>query len=347
MGATVGREADALAFFEALAAEPYQHDFYRVMRRLECLFAEQPRWGRAKRPENEPIRLGQEPSVAFAPSSLASYSPGSDRARPKLRIQLFGLLGPNGPMPLHLTEYVRERERHHGDRTIGAFIDMLQHRFIALFYRAWAQAQPHVNRDRPDDDRFTGFIGAFFGISEPAFRGRDRVSDLAKLHHAGTLIRQVRSAEGLGMILEDYFGVPVRVREFVGHWMTLGPGERTRLSQPGAHLGGGAVLGGAVWDRQHKFRLEVGPLTLKQYEAFLPGERQTEALAAWVRMYTCMEFEWDVRLQLEAGEVPALTLGRSGRLGWTTWLGRRSGADASDLCLDVEAFEPRPGVRAA
>jgi type VI secretion system protein ImpH len=149
------------------------------------------------------------------------------------------------------------------------------------------------------------------------------------------------------MILEDYFGVPVRVREFVGHWMTLGPGERTRLSQPGAQLGAGAVLGGAVWDRQHKFRLEIGPLTLKQYEAFLPGERQTEALAAWVRMYTCMEFEWDVRLQLEAGEVPALTLGRSGRLGWTTWLGRRSGADASDLCLDVEAFEPRPGVRAA
>jgi type VI secretion system protein ImpH len=129
--------------------------------------------------------------------------------------------------------------------------------------------------------------------------------------------------------------------------MTLGERERTRLSTPGAQLGSGAVLGGSVWDRQHKFRLEIGPLTRAQYEAFLPGGARISALVAWVRMYTCFELEWDARLLLMKDEVPPLVLGRSGRLGWTTWLGTRQESDARDLCLDAEAFETRAGVRAA
>ena len=74
---------------------------------------------------------------------------------PRLQVRLFGLFGPNGPLPLHITEYARERLRHAGDPTLSRFLDVFHHRFLALFYRAWAQAQPHVNRDRPKEDRFT------------------------------------------------------------------------------------------------------------------------------------------------------------------------------------------------
>jgi len=63
-------------------------------------------------------------------------------------VRLFGLLGPNGPLPIHVTEYARHRLRHAGDATLSRFLDLFNHRFLALFYRAWAQAQPHVNRDR-------------------------------------------------------------------------------------------------------------------------------------------------------------------------------------------------------
>ena len=58
MGATVGREADALAFFDALAAEPYRYDFYQTLRRLECLHDQQPRWGRALRRAVARPRIG-------------------------------------------------------------------------------------------------------------------------------------------------------------------------------------------------------------------------------------------------------------------------------------------------
>jgi type VI secretion system protein ImpH len=348
MDATMGREADALTFCAALAETPYRYDFYQTLRRLECIYDTKPRWGEARRPVDEPVRFAQNPDLAFAPAPLASFEPGNGGRPPRLAVRLFGLFGPNGPLPIHVTEYARERLQHAGDPTLSRFLDLFHHRFIALFYRAWAQAQPHVNRDRPKDDRFAIYIGSFLGVSVPAFRGRDTVADLAKFFHVGALIRHTRNAEGLSGILQHFFQVPVRVQEFVGHWMRLAERERTCLAQEGTRLGSGAVLGARVWDRQHKFRIHMGPLTLAAYESFLPGGARLRQLVDWVRFYRGLELDWDVRLWLEENDVPSLRLGRGCRLGWTTWLGRRrAGGSAGDLCLDAEAFAEPPGVAAA
>ena len=283
MDATLGREADAVAFLAALAEAPHRHDFYQTLRRLECLYAEKPRWGRALRPVDEPVRLGQEPHLSFAPAPLASFEVGSEGRAPRLQVRLFGLLGPNGPLPLHMTEYARERLRHAGDPTLARFLDLFNHRFLGLFYRAWAQAQPHVNHDRPDDDRFGAYVGAFFGVSPAAFRHRDSVPDLARFFHVGALVRQVRNAAGLVAILQHFFRVPVQIQEFVGHWMLLEASERSYVGRQGVALGSGAVLGARVWDRQTKFRLRFGPLTLAQYESFLPTGVMLRKLIDWVR----------------------------------------------------------------
>jgi type VI secretion system protein ImpH len=343
----MGRETDALDFFAVLAEAPYRHDFYQTLRRLECLYADKPRWGKALRPVDEAVRLGQDPDLSFAPAPLASFEIEGARP-PRLQVRLFGLFGPNGPLPLHLTEYARERLRSAGDPTLSRFLDVFHHRFLALFYRAWAQAQPHVNRDRPDEDRFTTYVGAFVGMSPAALRDSDALPDLAKFFHVGSLIRQVRNAEGLADILQHYFRVPVEIEQFVGHWMLLGARERTHLSREGATLGSGAALGGRVWDRQHKFRIHLGPLTLGQYKSFLPGGMPLRQLVDWVRMYLCFELDWDARLLLKHDEVPALRLGGGQQLGWTTWLGRRRmDICAGDLCLDAEALIDRDGARAA
>jgi type VI secretion system protein ImpH len=294
---------------------------------------------------DDPVRLGQDPDLSFAPAPLASFDQGREGRPPRLQLRLFGLLGPNGPLPLHITEYARERLRHANDPTLSRFLDLFHHRFITLFYRAWAQAQPYVNRDRPRDDRFSVYVGSFAGIADGAFRDRDTVPDLAKFFHVGALIRQTRNAEGLAAILGHFFAVPVILQEFVGHWMSLGEHERTKLARDGAVLGSGAVLGGRVWDRQHKFRLHLGPLSLGRYESFLPGGPMLKKLVDWVRVYVNFELEWDVRLVLDRREVPPLVLGRGARLGWTTWVGRRlQDLDADDLCLNAEAFVGRREV---
>ena len=159
---------------------------------------------------------------------------GSFTAVDKLELQirigeLFGLFGPNGPLPLHLTEYARERQLHHGDQTLARFADLFHHRMLLLFYRAWAQAQPTVSLDRPRDDRFADFVGALIGIGSPALHARDAVHDHAKLHFAGLLTRQVRSAEGLEALLSGWLRRAVRVEQFAGAWLPLQDTERSRL----------------------------------------------------------------------------------------------------------------------
>jgi type VI secretion system protein ImpH len=327
------------AVFASLADAPYRHDFYQTLRRLECLHAPKPRWGLARRPVDESVRFGQDPDLSFAPAPLASFDRATGGRPPRLQVRLFGLLGPNGPLPIHITEYARDRLRQSNDPTLSRFLDLFHHRFLALFYRAWAQAQPHVNHDRPADDRFAVYLGSFLGIAPAAFRARDTVPDLAKLFHVGALIRHTRNAEGLRAILRHFFRVQVEIEQFVGDWMPLAAEQRTYLGRDAAVLGVAAVVGSRVWDRQHKFRIWIGPLTFAEYQSFLPGGTQLRKLVDWVRLYANFELRWDVRLMLKKAEVPQTRLGAGRRLGWTTWLGqRRTDADADDLCLDAEAF---------
>ena len=90
--------------------------------------------------------------------------------RLKLAVLLLGLFGTGGPLPLHLTAHARDRRRQSGDDTFIDFCDLLQHRLIALFYRAWADARPHVQHDRPELDRFRLYVGALAGFGLPALR---------------------------------------------------------------------------------------------------------------------------------------------------------------------------------
>lgn len=328
-----------MTLFERVAARPYAFDFFYVLRRLEALRPDLPRLGEAGRPADEPVRLGQEPLLDFAPAALSGVRPPHNGRPAVIEVRFLGLFGPNGPLPLHLTEYARDRLLHHGDATFARFVDLINHRFLLLFYRAWAQAQPVVSLDRRGDDRFSRYVGSLFGVGLDSTRSRDAAEDEIKLHHAGTLARQVRNADGLRAVLSHYFRLPVRVEEFVARWMTLPAAERTRLGAAGAaaQLGRGAILGGSVWDAQSNIRLHVCAPTLLEYEEFLPGGRAAARLVALVRNYLGWELRWDVRLALDRDEVPATVVGRQGRLGWTSWLGRRKRKEAArDLLIDYE-----------
>jgi type VI secretion system protein ImpH len=339
VAATDGRAAARLALFEALAREPWAFDFFQALRRIEGLHADQPRLGKAVRPGDEPVRLSQEASVAFAPSTLSAFE-RDDARPPRLEQRFFGLLGPNGPLPLHLTEYVRERVRLHRDHTLARFLDLFHHRMALLFYRAWAEARPTVQHDRQDDDRFAIYVGSLAGHGTPAVRGRDAVADDAKGFFVGHLARHARNAEGLEAILDGFFGVPAHVEQFVLGWLVLPPDQRTSLGgerRTSGVLGVGAVVGNRVRDVQSRMRIVLGPVDYERFGDFLPGGRSLPALVDWVRNYVGVEFDWDLQLVLARDEVPAVRLGREGQLGWTAWLGTRPWpSDAGDVTFSPE-----------
>ena len=332
--------------FDELAREPWAHDFFALLRQIEGLSGSAPRLGSALRPSAEPVRLGQDPELDFAPAAVMSYQAGANTP-PRLGVRFLGLFGPMGPLPLHLTEYARDRLRNHGDATFARFADIFHHRMLLLFYRAWAQAQPAVQADRATDDQFAKWVSALFGQGPAPFRHADSVPDAAKRHVSGHLARATRNAESITKVLRQYFGVPIRVEPYVGHWMPLRAADRTRLGGAGARrtavLGVSAVAGAKVWDRQYKLRLHIGPLTHAEYCQFLPGQRSLIELRDWMRQLLGFEMLWDLRLVLKGSEVPTLSAGigqapkpaRRTALGWTSWLGGKGPhADSGALLLN-------------
>lgn len=339
MAATDRQPPAAVSQVEALLREPHRFDFRRAMRVLECGFPERPRLGRSVRPGDDAVRLGQKATMAFPAGALADFRPSRrGRHRGVLRVFLLGLLGPNGPLPLHLTEYVLDRVRRANDDTLQSFLDLFHHRILSLFWRACANARPGVELDRAAQDRFAGYFGALAGYKNAATGDADSSIDQVRRHWIGHFSRQVRNPEGLQALVAGYFGTAARVEEFVGRWLPMPGGVRCRLgAATGTALGGTAFLGDSIWDCSQTIRIVIGPLDLEHYERMLPGGDSWTRLAAMVRSYVGFEVAWEVRLVLRRDEVPTLRLTDDSHLGWTSWLGapppRR---DPDDLLLQPD-----------
>ncbi|OHB63774.1 MAG: hypothetical protein A2Y76_14785 [Planctomycetes bacterium RBG_13_60_9] len=326
------------AVMQALINMPYRFDFFQAVRWLESQRADLPRVGESHRPQEDVVRFHQHVTLGFPPSALhgCRQKDGEGKASADLWVNFLGLLGPGGPMPLPITEYVYNRLQNHDDTTLAAFLDIFNHRMISLFYRAWARCQQTVSHDRRDDDWYADYVGSFLGIGSRPFHGRDTLPGGLKLYYSGRLSCQTRNAEGLQAILEDFFGLPVVIDEFVGQWINLAPQDRSRLGGSAANscLGITSILGSRFWECQHKFRIRIGPMSCGQYEALLPGGSGLQQLAAWVRFYVGDELGWETQIILDRQEVPAVSLGRRGRLGWSCWLNtRHPEKDPDDLVL--------------
>ncbi|QXI28447.1 type VI secretion system baseplate subunit TssG [Pseudomonas vanderleydeniana] len=322
--------SDPVSTLTAMQSEPWEYDFFQALRRIECESPHLPRFGHSLRLADDPLRLGQQLDCAFAPATLASMTPAEGTAPARLEQFFFGLGGPNGPLPLHITEYVRERQRNNADSTSKRFLDVFHHRLLSLFYRAWAEARPTVSHDRPDDDYWSERLAALSGRGMPSLLRQGLIPATAKLHFSGHLAAQTRYPDGLKAILSEYFGLPVEIEEYVGQWLELP--ERSRLGVSASRLGVDFCLGRHVWDRQHKFRIRFGPLKLDEYMSLLPDAQPFHHLVAWVAEYLGHELDWDLNLVLEQPEVPRLQLNGQFRLGFNTWVGQPK-EDARDLIL--------------
>lgn len=323
---------------EHLLAEPWRYGFFSLLRRLGAEPCIDP-IGKARRPQAEPFRLGQQPSLAFAPREIAGISETNGR----LKVRLFGLgmLGPNGPLPIHVTEIAREREESRHDVTLVNFLDIFHHRYLTLLYRAWASAQATAGLDRPEDERFSFYIASLTGLDTGEIGCRPLPAH-ARLSASAHLVREARNPDGLRATLRRYFGVPVTIEEHVFQWIDVDRFEHSHLGKPGAPstMSEGALLGEQVPDRQHKFRIVVGPLSIHQYLRFTPQGADLPQLVEWVRAFVGYEFAWELELRIEPHGAPPAIVGGPERLGWSGWLGCASRGGSTDAPITGMRFEP-------
>ncbi|OTA20658.1 hypothetical protein Xbed_01186 [Xenorhabdus beddingii] len=327
------------AFWQQLTQVPWQFDLFQTLRRIDAQSGEYYRLGTAPLPRYEPLRLGQKASMAFAPSTISAVQQRENSTLYEILIYSFGLFGPNGPLPLHLTEYAYTREYNYHDPTLNAFANLFHHRLILLFYRAWANAQPISSLDRPDHQPFCHYLACLIGMGLPAQQTSPEMPDNNTVDHttsnnavkshacyslAGHLSRQGHGAEGLEKILLFYFQVPIKVLQNIPQWLTIETQDQARLTA-GRHmprLGKSTFLGTAVYDIQHKFRIELGPLTKSEYDMFLPGQPKAQQLCDWVYRYLGIEYLWDIKLILDKSVMTEIRLSATVQLGLNSWIGQ-------------------------
>ncbi|MBC8953169.1 type VI secretion system baseplate subunit TssG [Xenorhabdus sp. PB62.4] len=326
-------------FWKQLTQAPWQFDLFQTLRRIDAQSGEYYILGSAPLPKYELLRLGQKASMIFAPSTISEVKQRENSKLYDMLIYSFGLFGPNGPLPLHMTEYTYARQYNYQDTTLNAFTNLFHHRLILLFYRAWANAQPTVSLDRQDNQRFCHYLSCLIGMGLPAQKKTDSISEHARYSLSGHLSRPGHNAEGLAKILFGYFNIPLKIIQNIPQWLEIGVPDQAQLSagRNMPRLGISAFLGTALYDIQHKFRIELGPLRLAEYDMFLPGGPKSQQLRDWVYQYLGIEYAWDVRLILHQADVKGIHLSEPTKLGLNSWLGKiEQPAHRGDLLYNSE-----------
>lgn len=313
--------------------EPYRFDFFQAVRLLERLMPDRLPVGRVTEegqvtlPAREVARFRTRVSLLFPPSQVHDLELFEEEGRerpPQMEVAFMGLTGPLGVLPNHYTELLIDRLRA-GDRTLHDFLDLFNHRMISFFYRAWEKYRfPVAYERRSIDDQFTSCLFAITGLATRGLRGQMSVRDDSLLCYGGLISQRPHSASAFAAIVGDYFGVPTRVLQFTGQWLTLDAESISKLGQGNSALGISTVAGARVWDSQSKFRLKMGPMSYKQFIAFLPAGSAFNPVMEIIKLLAGPEFDFDVQLVLKAEEVPGTVLTTRARrrpmVGWNTWL---------------------------
>ena len=339
---------NANAALQDAHVRPWAHGFFPLMRKLAATDPTMPAIGKAQRPQQESFRLGQQASLAFAPRELAKIEvkPASD-GRSRAHIKLFGLgtLGPNGALPIHFTELVRERVEAKRDNTLADFIDLFHHRAFTHIYRAWSQSQSAVGLDRANQETFTPYVARLVG-DEPFEVQGSALAPHARWASSAHRVRAARNPDGLVSTLSRFFGVPVQLREYVLQWMPIEPQDLCVLGHPrrSSILGEGAMAGEVVPERQSRFRLVIGPLSMDGYLRLTPQGSATgkdlPALIELVRSFIGFEYVWEVELLIDSEAAPQTRLGDATQLGWSTWMASDGATTKASKPVSGMLFEP-------
>ena len=263
-------------------------------------------------------RSDKIPILAFPASTLEAAKRTED-GRLKLLVRFLGLLGPQGPLPLSTTEEAYGWLPR--DDAFPRFLDLFNNRFLQLFFRAWADAQPVAQADQPARDRFATYLGAAVGLGSPVFHNLDGIADAAKLTYAGLLAPQAKAAGRLEQALTGLFGVKAEITEFVGLWLDLDENEASRLGTANACLGGDILLGRRVYSVTDKIRIRLVAPDLQAYKRFLPTGGTRHPRCGDDRVLRRARTRLGAgNWRCPAGRVAPVRLGEAGRLGWTSWM---------------------------
>jgi len=319
----------AAVMIEHLRAAPYRYRFAQLLNILVRMLRQQGiPYARAF---SQVLRFHNSLSLAFPASEIegmqVEVADGGGMPHIHITPAFIGLLGASGTLPLHDTERAAAKASLGGDESWKPFIDLFSNRAVGLFYEAWGKYRVEHGLDTRGQDDLLPLLSALGGLRPASFGpARPYASIPAEVagYYAGLLRTRPIAASNVERVLSEYFGVPVRVEEFVGAWDPIPEKIRSTLGVTKPTLGFGAALGARAWRNDLRVRLHIGPLDDEMAKAFLPYGRSHAALKEMVSLFAVPSVRYEVRLLLDTPCLKPLTLATKApdrkRLGLNSFL---------------------------
>lgn len=283
-------------------------------------------------PQQEVVRLRGPLLPEFSPSQISSLREGpvpheegaAAPSRLVLHSPVFGLGGPDGPLPYAYQEWLQQRARLK-DRGTAAFLDLFQHRLLSLLYRVHLKYRIALPYQTPEHSPVYQQLLALCGLLPRPMHTLALVPEKVLIARAGLLANGRRSLAGLQSLLTHHLQLPIQLEGFQGGWRQIAKANQTSLGPLGRNriLGRTAICGTRVWDQHLGVRINIGPLTRGAAEPFLPGNAAHLQLAALVSFYFGADLVCTLRLHFSQTGPVVLHKGEPPRLGWSSWLNRQ------------------------
>lgn len=304
-------------------------DFFELVRCVENAYLNMPRIGYAHHPSREPLNFGQSPYLRFPETALSELGL-SETSENKILIYVyfFGLLGVNGPMPLEFTSYVLQRSQNYYDRTLRRFLDIINHKMLSLFYRAWALCEQPVSFDRKNDDLVGDIVLSLSGGLSGCLH--ETLPKYTQHSFSNFLSVHIKNRASLEAILSSFFDFVVKIIPNRPSESDLPEKYRCVLGKKdNTILGLSAQIGQKYYSRTKKFLIEIGPLSFADFKAMLPGSKKFMQLLQLVNLYIDRPLEFDLAFLLAANSLLPSKLNGSASLGLKLWL-------ISDKCVNPQ-----------
>jgi len=265
--------------------------------------------------------------LSFPPSDVGYAGIDGDGDGATVRLPVMNLLGSSSPLPIGFSDHIA-RGRPDAD-LYADFLSILQNRLHSLWMDAYRKNALWGGGGAVAKKVF----GALTGLSAetgdqmppPHIRdcgcadvaGANRVRQPSSKRNAGflefalagfwPLLNRTRSAQGLKELLSAVFGdIPIYIEGNAGRWAAV---SNARPLGGGARLGKNAAVGTRVYDKTSKFRVTVGPLDYRTYEAFMPDGSFRRLINEVVSVYLNEPVICEIAVTCKLRDLPMARLG--------------------------------------
>ena len=255
-------------------------------------------------------------------------------------INLYGLYGPDSPLPRCYHEEVSLQKKYHRKGgPLQDFLDIFNNRFYWLYYQAWKKYRYYLQISDDPDNKSLQRVFTFIGMGPEFSKDKPAVNAYKLLQLSGILSSRIRNKQGLLILLREFWSqFKFNIKEFVPSLVkvderpVLGSDDKEKVFR----LGRFSLIGNRIFDYMSRICIEIESMDFDDYLKFMPGGSNRKLLQELLHIYLNDNLEYDIKCIVRTESIKKVKWSdKRVRVGQSFWLGTPE-KDQVDLYLNYD-----------